>query len=224
MSASAPEARQSAGKTVASAAEAGVNEYDVFLRIGALTRRLHDALRELGYAEAVESAVGSLPDAQARLGYIARLTGEAAERVLSAAEAGQEIQNALGREARALGERWTTGQAAMQAQGSDTSASIASFLERVGRETGQTSTHLTDIILAQGFHDLTGQVINRVVGIAGNLEQQLVRLLLDATPPEQRARLAEDGSLAGPLADTAGRDDVVSNQSQVDELLESLGF
>jgi len=54
--------------------------HDVFRRVGSLTRKLHDALRELGYDKNVEEAVSALPDARARLNYIADLTGKAAEK------------------------------------------------------------------------------------------------------------------------------------------------
>ena len=62
---------------------------DVFNHLGSLTRKLHDALRELGYDQKIQEAVHSLPDAQARLGYIATLTGKAAERALTAVEQAQ---------------------------------------------------------------------------------------------------------------------------------------
>ena len=51
--------------------------------VNLLTRQLHDSLNELGYAEKLRGSMGELPDAQSRLSYIARLTGEAAEKVLN---------------------------------------------------------------------------------------------------------------------------------------------
>ena len=59
---------------------------DVHHKIGQLTRQLHDSLNELGYAEKLRGSMGELPDAQSRLSYIARLTGEAAEKVLNRVE------------------------------------------------------------------------------------------------------------------------------------------
>ena len=69
-----------------SAPEFGEDDYDVFHRIGTLTRQLHDALRELGYDIHLQGAAGSPPDARSRLDYIARLTGEAADKVLNAVD------------------------------------------------------------------------------------------------------------------------------------------
>lgn len=74
---------------------------EFYQRVGMLTRQLHDALRELGYHQKVEQAVHSLPDTRQRLDYIARLTGQAAERALSNVEKGQEIQEGVERKARA---------------------------------------------------------------------------------------------------------------------------
>lgn len=198
---------------------------DVFQRLGSLTRSLHDALRQLGYDRAVENAVGALPDARDRLQYIASLTGRAAERVLGAAERAKATQERVREHTRALQARWDgvlAGDASAQAlaaAGGETRA----FLQALPALSDAVDQELTDIMLAQDFHDLTGQVIQRVTRLAQTLEEQLVKLLLDATPPEQRREVLENG-LAGPVIHAQGRDDVVTNQSQVDDLLESLGF
>ena len=76
-------------------------------------------------------------------------------------------------------------------------------------------------MLAQDFHDLTGQTVRKVVEIASGLEKSLLQLLLDTSPPSMAAEL---GPLSGPVAEPAARADVVSGQAQVDDLLESLGF
>ncbi len=199
--------------------------HDVFVRIGMLTRNLHDTLRQLGYDKGVEAAVGSLPDARARLDYIANLTGKAAERVLDAAERAKSVQNATRTESLALEERW----AALLGGSRDPHA-----VWELGRETqchfartqarlAQVDDELTEIMLAQDFHDLTGQVIQRVTRLAQSLEEQLVKLLLDASPPAQRKEVLET-TLAGPVINGQGRNDVVTDQGQVDDLLESLGF
>jgi len=86
-----------------------------------------------------------------------------------------------------------------------------------------TKQHLMDIMMAQDFQDLTGQVIRRVTELAQGLEQQLVQLLLDYAPPEIR-REAGAGLLNGPQINPEGNADVVADQSQVDDLLDSLGF
>jgi chemotaxis protein CheZ len=80
-----------------------------------------------------------------------------------------------------------------------------------------------EIIMAQDFQDLTGQVIKKVLEAAQNLESQLLALLIEATPEDKR-QAVDPGLLNGPVINAAGRSDVVTSQEQVDDLLESLGF
>lgn len=199
--------------------------HDVFVRVGLLTRNLHDTLRELGYDKDVEAAVGSLPDARARLDYIANLTGKAAERVLDAAERAKAAQDTTRTESLAMAEKWSAllggypDPRAMWELGRETQ----SHFIRTQTRFAQVDNELTEIMLAQDFHDLTGQVIQRITRLARSLEEQLVKLLLDASPPAQRKEVLET-ALAGPVINGQGRDDVVTDQGQVDDLLESLGF
>lgn len=205
-----------------------VTSHDVFQRIGAITRRLHDALRELGYDKTLGHAVDSLPDARARLSRIAKLTGESAEKVLNTVEVARAVQDQVRGKAASLEVRWAgrTLQALSGPEGELLVADTREFLGSLPASTDLTNSYLSDIMLAQDFHDLTGQMIGKVVDLAQTLEEQLVALLLETTPPERRARAAvtESGTLSGPAINTEGRTDIVTNQSQVDDLLESLGF
>ncbi|HSN33351.1 MAG TPA: protein phosphatase CheZ, partial [Ideonella sp.] len=81
----------------------------------------------------------------------------------------------------------------------------------------------TDIMMAQDFHDLTGQVVAKVVTLANDLEDSLVKLLVQVVPPEQREKV-DPSVLQGPVVNPEGRTDVVADQSEVDDLLASLGF
>ncbi|HEY4371370.1 MAG TPA: protein phosphatase CheZ [Burkholderiales bacterium] len=199
--------------------------FDVFQRVGMLTRNLHDALRQLGYDKGIDSAVGALPDARARLNYIANLTGQAAEKALTMAEQGADLQQKMETEATALSKGWDDLFAGRQTleQFKSTAASTHEFLKNLPAQTSQSGALFTDIMLAQDFHDLTGQVVNKIAGIAQNIEDQLVKLLIDATPPEKRNEV-EETWLNGPVIDASKRTDVVTDQGQVDDLLASLGF
>jgi chemotaxis protein CheZ len=201
---------------------------DVVQRIGVITRRLHDALRELGYDKTLESAADSLPDARARLAYIAKLTGDSANKVLNTVDMAQATQQEMSQGADALKARWRgkTAESLANADGEDLIAETREYLGSLSMSTQLTSSHLTEIMMAQDFHDLTGQVIRKVVDLAQTLEEQLLALLLESTPPDKRARVAafDTSSLNGPVVEPAGRTDVVANQSQVDEMLESMGF
>jgi len=93
----------------------------------------------------------------------------------------------------------------------------------VPQQVAATDAQLTEIMMAQDFQDLTGQVIKKIVDLAQEMEQKLLTILIDVMPPEVRAETPE-GLLNGPVVNAAGRTDIVQNQGQVDELLESLGF
>lgn len=209
----------------ASASAESVEPHDVFHRIGALTRNLHDALRELGYDKNVETAVNALPDARARLAYIANLTGNAAERALGAAERGTALQEAIQTDAAALARDWDDVYAGKQSVEAfkATADRTRAFLNSLAQRSDETNAQFIEVMMAQDFHDLTGQVINRIASVATGLEEQLVKLLLDTTPPGKREEV-ETAWLSGPVVDAAGRTDVVTSQGQVDDLLESLGF
>ena len=198
---------------------------DVMSRIGTLTRTLHDALRELGYDRALEKTVASIPDARDRLDYVVKMTEQAAVRALNAIEAAQPIQDRLGGDAERLAAQWQRLQD-RQLNVEEFKVLVAGtreFLVEVPKQTRATNAQLLEIMMAQDFQDLTGQVIKKITALAHNMEQQLVTLLVDLVPAEMRGEI-DAGLLNGPVVNTAGRNDIVTDQNQVDDLLESLGF
>ena len=197
---------------------------DVHQKIGLLTRQLHDSLNELGYADKLRGSVGELPDAQSRLSYIARLTGEAAEKVLNRVEQAKAQHDFIATETRRVVTSLVKDPVAAVAKGE-----IMNFLTDVERVTKEADTHLTEIMMAQDFHDLTGQVIARVVALAADLESQLLELLIQTSQatsdtPALAPAQPSQSKLAGPVVDPDKTPDVVTSQSQVDDLLASLGF
>lgn len=194
---------------------------EVHHKIGHLTRQLHDALSELGIADRLRGTVGEIPDAKSRLTYIARLTGEAAEKVLNRVDQAKAEHERLSVETQSV--RAAMLKDPVSAVASGQLFNFLNDVERIGREM---DVHLTEIMMAQDFHDLTGQVIARVVSLAANIEEQLVQLLLQTAPASAPASIAEAKreGLQGPVVSPEGNTDVVTDQSQVDDLLASLGF
>lgn len=218
-------ARESAAAPKAEAERGGNAPGDVMSRIGHLTRTLHDALRELGYDRLLEKTAASIPDARDRLDYVVKMTEQAAVRALNAIEAAQPIQDRLGDEAERLSAHW---QKLFDKQLSVEEfktlvAGTRDYLADVPKQTRATNAQLLEIMMAQDFQDLTGQVIKKITALAQNMEQQLVHLLVDLVPAEMRSEI-DSGLLNGPVVNAAGRSDVVTDQNQVDDLLESLGF
>ena len=195
---------------------------DVFHQIGAITRQLHDALHQLGVMPGLRSAALSLPDAKSRLDYIGRKTAEAAGKVLDSVDGAKADQAAIVDETRRIARAIVADPTRTVASGA-----VMDFVHSVESATARIDRHLTDIMLAQDFHDLTGQVVAKVVALAGDLEDGLVKLLLQTAPAEPWQRAETPGAtvpLAGPVVDGVDRLDVVTDQREVDELLASLGF
>ena len=208
-----------ATKTVAADDEDG----GVFNEIGHMTRALHDSLRELGYDKNLQKAASDIPDARDRLNYIASMTQAAAERVLNATEAAQPIVDKIESGAKNLAGEWQKlfDNKLDENQFKQLAMNTHAYLLELPRQTRQTSAHLTEIMMAQDFQDLTGQVIKKVMDVTQNLEQQLLALLVHHAPPSVQL---DSSLLNGPVINAAGRTDVVTSQAQVDDLLESLGF
>ena len=204
--------------TTVAVAPAAAASTEVFHRIGEITRKLHDALQALGYDKHIEATLGRVPDAKLRLAFIARLTGEAAEKVLNAVDAAQAQQDALVAQAVEIEALLKKDPVGAVARGD-----VFNFISHVKSNAQLTTGQLSAIMMAQDFHDLTGQTVHKIVETATAMEKALVQLLVATAPPEHIPRV-ETGFLNGPVADASVRSDVVSSQAQVDDLLESLGF
>lgn len=207
-------------------AKAEAPMHDVHQRIGLLTRQLHDSLNGLGLTEQLKDSVEELPDAKSRLAYIARLTGDAAEKVLNSVDQAKFLHDEIAVETRRMAELIVKDPVGAVARGH-----VMNFVTHVEQSSKAIDQRLTEIMMAQDFHDLTGQVIARVVGLTTAIEEQLVNLLIETAPATTAkaaitttARTERPHELSGPVVSPETSKDVVTNQSQVDDLLASLGF
>jgi chemotaxis protein CheZ len=192
---------------------------EVFVQVGTITRLLHDTLAQLGVMPQLQNAADGIPDARSRLTYIAEKTSVAAEKVLNSVDSAKAEHQSIAAATRDLAARLQADPVRAVASGA-----VLNFVSDVEASTNRIDNHLTDIMLAQDFHDLTGQVVNKVVKLANDLEGSLLKLLVQVIPPEQREKVQEAIVLNGPVVNPEGRSDVVANQEQVDDLLASLGF
>ena len=191
---------------------------EVFHQLGLITRQLHDTLTQLGVMPKLQQAADGLPDARSRLSYIAQKTGDAANKVLNLVDQAKAEHQRISSETRRIAASIVADPVKAVASGA-----VMNFVGDVESSTERIDQHLTDIMMAQDFHDLTGQVVAKVVSLASELEDSLVKLLVQAAPPEQ-AQKVESAVLAGPVDSYEGRTDVVANQGEGDDLLASLGF
>lgn len=203
-----------------------ISEQDKMLsRVGQITRTLHDSLRELGFDKVLEKATIDIPDVRDRLNYVARMTEQAAQRVLNATDAAIPLQERIesGAGEILIGWQATLKEPFSEASYRDMATLTMQCLTDMRTDTSATKQQLLDIMMAQDFQDLTGQVIRKVTELAHGLEQQLVQLLIDYSPADVR-RETNNGLLNGPQIHPVPKSDVVADQSQVDDLLDSLGF
>lgn len=191
---------------------------EVFQQLGTITRTLHDTMQRLGVMPKLQVATDGLPDARSRLNYIATKTAAAAEKVLNSVDQAKVEHAGINQATQELAAAIVADPVRAVATGM-----VMNFVKDVENRTTRIDNHLTDIMLAQDFHDLTGQVVAKVVTLANDLEDSLVKLLVQVVPPEQREKV-DPNILQGPVVSPEGRTDVVANQGEVDDLLASLGF
>jgi chemotaxis protein CheZ len=191
---------------------------EVFQQIGSITRLLHNTMSQLGVMPKLQIATDGLPDARSRLTYIATKTADAANKVLNSVDQAKADHAHITEATRAIAAALVENPVKAVASGA-----VLNFVQDVEARTARIDNHLTDIMMAQDFHDLTGQVVAKVVTLANDLEDSLVKLLVSVVPADQREKV-DPNVLAGPVVNPEGRTDVVSNQGEVDDLLASLGF
>ena len=196
-------------------------------RIGYVTRTLHDSLSGLGLDKILEQVAQDIPDTRDRLNYVARMTEQAAERVLNATDAATPLQTELATEATVLETRWKEilAKPSLKSEYDQTVNETLEFLTLTGKNTADTKALLLDIMMAQDFQDLTGQVIKKITALAQDMEKQLVQVLIDFSPAVAKKEADVSTSLMnGPQIDPVNAVDIVASQEQVDDLLDSLGF
>jgi chemotaxis protein CheZ len=197
---------------------------DMLNRIGMMTRGLHESLRALGIDKMIEQAAHEIPDATERLNYVAKMTEQAAERVLNATDVANPLQEEIAKQAQTLKDRWgaVLEVPSVKSEYNDAASETMAFIDKAIENSNATKAQLMEIMMAQDFQDLTGQVIRRITTLAQGLEQQLVQLLIDFSPATKKEN--DDSLMNGPQINPEAKVDVVANQAQVDDLLDSLGF
>jgi len=207
-----------------------LREDSLFRELGKLTRDFHDALNNFRLDSRIaDMAEHEIPDARDRLSYVITMTEQAANRTLSAIEDSLPACETLEAQGEALKARWARfTRREMDAQDFRVLAhDMEAFLEASSRDLPRLHENLQDVLMAQGFQDLTGQIIRRVISLVEELERNLVELVRISgqklLPPEKEAKPDASTAVHGPAVpglDTG----TVSGQDEVDDLLSSLGF
>jgi chemotaxis protein CheZ len=206
-------------------------EKGMYERLGGIVRLLHDSLRELGYDKALTEASSQIVDAQDRLEYVASLTEQAANKVLNTLDDGMPAQDLLSKQAKDMETRWAelfAGKLSID-QFKALAGDSRQFAQLVSEATEAEKARLLEIMMAQDFQDITGQLIKKVVIITKTVENELAQLLRDSAPPAVKEKLAQKQAaqeqeqpaqlMSGPSVPTVALD-----QDSVDDLLADLGF
>ena len=135
---------------------AAATPVEVFQQIGTITRLLHDTLQQLGVMPMLQHAADGIPDARSRLSYIATKTADAADKVLTSVDRAKAEHVSISAQTRSLAASLAADPVQAVASGA-----VMDFVNAVEARTQRIDGHLTDIMLAQDFHDLTGQVVDR---------------------------------------------------------------
>ncbi len=207
-----------------------LSKEEAFARLGSITREMHEALSVLG-ANQLHNIVEEIPNARDRLAYVGKMTEDAANKVLNLVEEAKPACDDLAKRGDELGAALT--RLAQSADYSDEKAkgllvTCGKFAHSTAQFSSKQAEVLSDIMMAQDFQDLSGQVIKKVIDIISRTEMQLVQLLIDSSPEAVVSTKAaategtvsvDDHVLEGPqTADNALK------QDDVDDLLASLGF
>jgi chemotaxis protein CheZ len=199
----------------------------MFERLGGIVRLLHDSLRELGYDRSLSDVASQINDAKGRLEYIATLTEQAANKVLNAIDVGMPAQDSIAANAKNIEARWTDlfeGRMSIE-DFKVLAADSKEFSAKMAEASEAEKARLLDIMMAQDFQDITGQLIKKIVAITHTAETELAQLLRDNAPAELKAAMAaaEEAKPAdlmqGPSVPSAAME-----QDDVDSLLADLGF
>lgn len=199
------------------------DQHGMFERLGGIVRLLHDSLRELGYDKALTEASTQIVDAQDRLEYVASLTEQAANKVLNTLDDGMPAQEVLSKQSKEMEERWAAlfaGKLSID-EFKTLAGDSRAFAAKVSEATEAEKARLLEIMMAQDFQDITGQLIKKVVAITKKVESELAQLLKDNAPADVREKIAqkEVSLMTGPSVPSEAL-----SQDSVDDLLADLGF
>jgi len=200
----------------------------IFSRVGQLARLLRDSLVDLGLDRTIVEAADAIPDTRERLNYVVGKTAQAAERVLTCVEEARPLQESIVNNGEQLAARWDAWFAAPVelADARELVTATRDYLTQAPQAARKSDEHLMEIMMAQDFQDLTGQVIRRMMSLIETVETELIQVLLEYVPeaPQEKSQKEEEVTLVnGPQVDSS-KAGVMATQDQVDDLLDSLGF
>lgn len=209
-------------------------ERNLFGELRKLTTDLQSALMRFSIdSRLVDLAEKEVPDARLRLDHVLKLTDEAAHRTMDLVEQSGPLAERTARQAEDIIEPWRRFRSRSIAvdEFRDMIQRMDVFLESARTDMGKVRGNLAEVLLAQGYQDLSGQIIRGVMKLVGELETALVELvrLSKSGPGAERAKSTRPVSDEtrrgfGPAVPGVAHGPAVSGQQDVDALLSGLGM
>jgi chemotaxis protein CheZ len=207
-----------------------IREASLFSEVGKLTRQLHEALSNFQLDSKIAGiAAQDIPDAKQRLSYVMEKTEAAANKTMDSVEFSIPLVQNVKKTADNLLDDWQRFYRKELSPGEfrELAGRVESFLKVASSDSEKVSAQLNDVLVAQDYQDLTGQVIRKVITLVTDVEDNLVQLIkmFGSTDDYEKAQQEEVKvtGAEGPVVDT-DREDVLTSQDDVDDLLSSLGF
>lgn len=210
---------------------------ELFSEVGKLTRQLHDSLNNFQIDERIANLMqDEIPDARSRLIYVIEETEKAANTTMDAVEECMPLAEGLNQRLNDIMPEWQKLMSRQIELGEfkHLCLELDKLITDASRDSFKLNSLLTEVLMAQGYQDLTGQVIRRVIELVKEVEDSLVSMLtafgdvgelqLEEDNPQTSKKKTDTVKAEGPIIDADTRDDVVSGQDDVDDLLSSLGF
>lgn len=207
-----------------------LRETSLYQELGMLTREIHDTIRSFADDDRIAAlAQDEIPDAKQRLQLIVTKTDEAAHRTMTGAEETVSMIDNFSARAQAMRERWRQfrNRELSKQEFVELNRDLDLFLEAIDDESRAIHGKMTDIMLAQDYQDITGQMIKQVVNMVQEIEEKLVRLVTlsgGAVCRVEKQEAPATVTAEGPQLPNASKDKVAHSQGDVDDLLASLGF
>ncbi len=209
---------------------AGLRETQLFKEVGRLTRQLHDTMSSFSLDSKITALTeNDIPDAKERLQYVITMTEQAANQTLNAVEGLLPVSEELNSQAAVLSAKWERflDREMPFVEFKNMSAEITQHFSESKESLKVVQDGLNEILMAQGFQDITGQIIKRVIELVQDLESSMVELVrLSGGKSSDKESAAVEHELPGPVVPGVDdkANDVAKTQDDVDDLLSSLGF
>jgi chemotaxis protein CheZ len=202
---------------------------ELFIEVGRLTRELHDAINGFLLDAKISNMTNvEIPDAKERLNYVITMTQQSADRTLTEVEKSLPLVAQMEKSSSELAEEWNKLRQRMLSKDEfkELSDRLASFLQQTSEDSKVLHASLSEVLMAQDFQDLTGQIIRKVINLVQDVEQKLVKLvrITGNKLDDGKGAKQDKEELAGPAIPGLDQGEQVTSQDDVDDLLSSLGF